>query len=249
MLKKLIALFGGSVAVQQIAQSASNPAEEALLRQIAERSKSDPLIGAKLGSKEITQRILAAMKTAQGVHIESLLCALGAVAGYSCQASLRAQAIAQGLAETALLTSVQTKDGKTYFFGDHLNKPLAESKYSVWGIAGAGAQDAGCKSLPDLTAIFKHTSEVVGTEAFGKLRVPDKNLPHDLSINYVRTLWPALKPVIVKYCPNPEHWPILLSLSIQEVILMGKSVLDPCLAMQLVMEAAIPMSKVNLAAS
>jgi len=116
MLKKLIALFGGSVAVQQTAQSASNPEEEALLRQIAERSKSDPLIGAKLGSKEITQRILAAMKTAQGVHIESLLCALGAVAGYSCQASLRAQAIARGQAETALLTSVETKDGKTFFF-------------------------------------------------------------------------------------------------------------------------------------
>ncbi|RFP34636.1 hypothetical protein D0T24_13615 [Duganella sp. BJB480] len=246
MLKKLLAFFGGSLAVQQAAQSAS-PAEEALLRQIAERSKSDPLIGAKLGGKDVTQRLLAGMKTAQGVHIESLLCALGALAGYACQASVRAQAVARGLPETALLTSVQTKDGQTYFFGDDLNKPLAESRYSVWGIAGGGAQEAGCKSLPDLAAIFRHTSEVVGTDAFGKPRVPDNHVPRDQPINYVRTLWPVLKPVVVKYCPNPEHWPVLLGLSIQEVILMAKTVIDPCLAMQLVMEAAVPMSKVNLA--
>jgi hypothetical protein len=246
MLKKLFAIFGGPTVVRASAQSASHPAEDALLRQIAERSKTDPLIGAKIGSKEVTQRMLSAMKTEQGVHIESLLCALGALAGYSCQASLRAQAVARGLPEAGLLTSVQTKDGKTYFFGDHLNKPLAESKYSVWGIAGAGAQDAGCQSLLDLNDIFKHTSSVVGTEAFGRLRVPDKNVPHDLPLNYVRTLWPALKPLTIKYCQNPEHWPVLFSLSIQEVIVMGKSVLDPCIALRLVMEAAIPMSKVNL---
>ena len=219
-----------------------------MLRENSERSKTDPLIGAKIGSKEVTQRLLAALTTERGVHIESLLCALGALAGYSCQASVRAQAIVRGLPEVGLLTPVQTKDGKTYYFGDNLNKPLAESQYSVWSVAGGGAQQAGCSNLPDLTEIFKHTSSAIGTEAFGKPRVPEKNTPHDLPLNYVRTLWPALKPLVVKFCPNPEHWPVLLGLSIQEVIVMGKSALDPCLALRLVMEAAIPMSKVNLSA-
>jgi hypothetical protein len=248
MLKKLFAIFAGTTAMSTFAQSAATPAEDALFRQIAERSKTDPLIGAKIGSKEITQRLLGAMKTERGVHIESVLCALGALAGYSCQASVRAQAVARGLPEAGLLTAVQTEDGKTYYFGDNLNKPLAESKYSVWSVAGGGAQQAGCNGLPDLSEIFKHAASSVGTDAFGKPRVPEKNTPHDLPINYVRTLWLALKPLIVKFCPNPEHWPILLGLSIQEVIVMGKSALDPCLAIRLVMEAAIPMSKVNLSA-
>jgi hypothetical protein len=246
MLKKLVAIFAGATAAGTFAQSPPNPAEDALFRQIAERSKTDPLIGAKIGSKEITQRLVAAIKTERGVHIESLLCALGALAGYSCQASVRAQAIARGLSEVALLTSVQTKDGKTYYFGDNLNKPLAESQYSVWGLAGGGAQQAGCTKFPDVEEIFKHTSSSVGTELFGKPRLPEKNAPHDLPLNYVRSLWPALKPQIVKFCPNPEHWPVLLGLSIQEVIVMGKATLDPCVALRLVMETAVPMSKVNL---
>jgi len=248
MLKTLLTLLGGTAATRASAQPPASPAEDALLRQISERSKTDPLIGAKIGSKEVTQRLLAALTTERGVHIESLLCALGALAGYSCQASVRAQAIVRGLPEVGLLTPVQTKDGKTYYFGDNLNKPLAESQYSVWSVAGGGAQQAGCSNLPDLTEIFKHTSSAVGTEAFGKPRVPEKNTPHDLPLNYVRTLWPALKPLVVKFCPNPEHWPVLLGLAIQEVIVMGKSALDPCLALRLVMEAAIPMSKVNLSA-
>ena len=204
MLKKLIALLGGTAVTGLHAQAPANPAEEALLRQIAERSKTDPLIGAKIGSKEITQRLLGAMKTERGVHIESLLCALGALAGYSCQASVRAQAVARGLPEAGLLTPVQTKNGNTYFFGDNLNKPLFESQYSVWGVAGGGAQQAGCNNLPDLTEIIKHTASAVGTETFGKPRIAEKNTPHDLPLNYVRTLWPALKPVIQKFCPNPE---------------------------------------------
>ncbi len=248
MLKRLFAFLGGSSGVIAKAEPGASPAEQALLRQIAERSKTDPLIGAKIGSKEVTQRLLTAMKTERGVHIESLLCALGAVAGYSCQAAVRALAVARGLPEASLLTPVETKDGKTFFFGDHLNKPLAESQYSVWGVAGGGAQQAGCANLPDVSEIFKHVSATVGTAAFGTPRVPEGHKPQDTPLSYVRVLWPALRPLIVKFCPNPEHWPILLGLSIQEVIVMGKNTLDPCLALQLVMESAIPMSKVNLGA-
>jgi hypothetical protein len=245
---KTLAILGGAAGAPARAQSSASPSEEALLRQIAERSKTDPLIGAKIGSKEVTQRLIVAMKDERGVHVESLLCALGALAGYACQASVRAQALAAGRAETSLLTTVGTKDGKTYFFGDNLNKPLAESRYSVWGIAAGGAQQAGCSSFPDLADIFKHTSASVGGEAFGKPRMPAKNMPRDSPLNYVRSLWPTLKPLIVKFCPNPEHWPILLALSVQEVIVMGKAALDPCLSLRLVMEAAIPMSKINLSA-
>ena len=246
MLKKLLAALAGVAATGAPAKSTSSSTEEALLRQIAERSKTDPLAGVKIGSGEVTQRLLAILKTERGVHIESVLCALGALAGYSCQASVRAIAVARGLPEVGLLTVVQTRDGKTYYFGNELNKPLAESKYSVWSIAGGGAQQAGCNNPPDLAEVFKHTSSSVGTQSFGKPRVPEKNAPHDLPIKYVRKLWPTLQPLVVKCCPDPEHWPILLGFSIEEIIVTGRSELDPCIAIRLVMESAVPMSKVNL---
>lgn len=246
MLKKILGLIVGARAPVANAQSKTSPFEDAFFRQLAEKSKTDPLIGAKIGKNEILQRLLDAMKTDRGVHIESLLCALGSLAGYACQASVRAQAVARGLPETALLVSAETKDGNTYYFGDNLNKPLAESQYSVWGIAGGGAQQYGCNALPDLTGIFKHVTETGGTPAFGKPRVPDGHAAHDLPINYVKTLWPALFPTIQKFCSNPEHWPVLLALSIQDAIGMGKQTLDPCIALQIVMESAVPMSKVKL---
>jgi len=245
MLKKLFGLLAGSTSVVASSVVKASPAEDALLSQIAERSKVDPLIGAKIGSKEITQRLLAGMKTDRGVHIESLLCALGAIAGYACQASVRATALSRGMVETGLFVTVATKDGKTYYFGDELNKPLAESKHSVWGLSAGAAQKAGCTKLLDVQEIFKHASETVGSIDFGKPRVPAEHVPHDSPLNYVK-LWAVLVPTIKKFCPDPEQWPVLMGLSIQEVIEMAKNVIDPCLALQIVMESAIPMSKVEL---
>lgn len=162
---------------------------------------------------------------------------------------LESAAIAKGASENSPFTIVETKDGRMFFFGDHINKPLIESKYSVWGVVAAGAQDAGCKVLPDETEIFKHVSQTVGAADFGKPRAPANHTPHDSPINYLKTLWPALFPIIQKFCPNPDHWPILLGLSIQLIIEAGKNAIEPCIALHLVMEAAVPMSKVNLAAS
>ena len=214
---------------------------------IRERSKQDPLIGAKVGSKEVFQRLLDGMKDAKGVHIESLLCALGALAGYACQASLRAQSLAKGVPETASFQVVETKGGKQYFFGDPLNNALARSQYSVWGIVGGAAQHAGAKDFPDLNEIFRHTSSVLGSDQFGVPRIPDKHKPGDKPANYLKGVWPALFPTVKMFCPNPADWPILYSLAVQEAIYAGKGVLDPGMAFRIVMESAVPMSKVDLA--
>jgi len=241
MLKKLFSIFRRSTP-DSIKGERQRPDPGPQHATSADQTHSHPLAGARVGGKELTRRMLSAMKAARGVHIESLLCALASVAGYSCQAALRAQATSRGLPEESLLVVVSATDGKKYFFGDHLNRLLAESQYSVWSVSGGGAQAAGCVTLPDLSEIFKHNSSAVGTEQFGKPRVPAHHMPHEPPIAYVRSLWPRLEPFVRTFCPNPEHWPILLSLSIQEVIVMGKSLLDPCLALQLVMESAIPMS-------
>jgi hypothetical protein len=170
-------LFGAKPQETKVPQL--DPKTEALVNAIRERSKEDPLVGAKLGSKEVLQRIIDAMKNERGVHVESLLCALGALAGYSCQANLRAQALSKGMAETAAFQTVETKDGKKYFFGDPLNNALAGSQHSVWGLAAGAAQHAGAKELPDINEMFKHTSSVLGCPQFGIPRVPEKHAAGD----------------------------------------------------------------------
>lgn len=227
----------------------SDPAAAALMAAIKEKRKSDPLVGAKLGSKEVSQRLIDAMKNERGVHVESLLCALGALAGYSCQANLRAQALLKGLSETTAFTVVDAADGRKYFFGDPLNQALAESQYSVWSLAAASAQHNGCSSLPDIAEIFGHVSKTVGSAEFGIPRIPDGHQPGDSPINYVRNLWPNLLPTLKQFCQKPSEWPILFGLAVQEVMNMSKGVIAPDLALKIVMESAIPMSKVDLASA
>jgi hypothetical protein len=238
-------LFGSKS--QEKPEPQLDPKTAALVNAIRERSKEDPLVGAKLGSKEVLQRLIDGMKNERGVHVESLLCALGALAGYSCQANLRAQALSKGMSETAAFQTVGTKDGKKYFFGDPLNNALAGSQYSVWGLAAGAAQHAGAKELPDINEMFKHTSSVLGSPQFGVPRVPEKHTAGDSPMNYLKALWPALFPTVKLFCPNPVDWPILFSLAAQEAITMGKSVIAPDLALKIIMESAIPMSKVDLA--
>ena len=230
-------------------QSTSHSLEEALLYQIRELSKTDPLIGAKIGSKEIFQRLMAGMKKDGVVHIDSLLVALGSLAGYACQAGLRAQATAKGEPESSvLLVAGGTSDGRKYYFGEQLNKRLAESATSVWSLSAGAAQAAGCTIFPDLHEIFKRVSGAVGTADFGTPCFPAGHSSRDIPLNYVRAMWPVLLPIIQKFCPDPEHWSILLSLSIQEAIAAGKTVIEPHIALVLVIEAAIPMSKVDITA-
>lgn len=226
-----------------------DPASQALLRTIEEQRKTDPLIGARLGGREVFQRLLKGMNDERGVHFESLLCALGALAGYACQAQLRAQARAKGLPETAALMTVTAANGRHYFFGDALNQALAETKHSVWSLAAGAAQHHGCTRLPDISALFTHVSQTVGTEAFGIPRFPDGHNAGDLPVNYVKALWPALLPVVTLYCKELSEWPLLFGAALQQALEAGRQVLSLELALQIIMEAAVPMSKVDLAAA
>ncbi|ATG88628.1 hypothetical protein MKLM6_0349 [Methylomonas koyamae] len=222
------------------------PAVESLVATIRERSKQDPLAGAKIAAQEVYQRLTSAMQNDKGVHAESLLCALGALAGYACQASVRQRNLAQGLAEDAGLVMIETGNGSKYFYGDAVNSPLAESQYSVWGLAAAAAQKSGCQTLPDLAAMFCHSMNTIGSGEFGLLRLPLRQSPADQPLNYLKALWPNLLPTVRMLCPHSAHWPILFGLAIQDAIHGGKSVIDPCIALKIVMESAIAMSKVDL---
>jgi hypothetical protein len=209
-------------------------------------SARDPLAGAKLGGAELAERLIAGMAKDGGVHVESLMCAAGALAGYSCQAALRAQNRAEGRDELAQFTVAETTDGQRFFFGDALNKFLAEGKLSVWSLAAGGARGCGCSKMPDIEAIFAHVAESVGGEDFGVPRLPRDHPVHKLPRAYLEELWPRFAPMVERFCPDPVQRPALLGLALQELLSQTKQALDPCLALLVIMESAIPMSKVDL---
>jgi hypothetical protein len=210
-------------------------------------SPNDPLIGAKIGGKELAQRLIDAMKNERGVHAESLMCAAGALAGYACQDAVRTTNRENGRDELSGLAVADTRDGHKYVFGDPLNLPLVEAKMSLWTVAAGGAQACGCTSFPDVGDIFAHVASSVGSESFGVPRLPTDHPVHEMPIVYLERLWVRYAPMAEKFCGKPEDRVLLYAMCIQDLITQTKSVLDPCVALKIVMESAIPMSKVYLA--
>jgi hypothetical protein len=200
----------------------------------------------QLGGKEVFGRIVDRMKDSRGIHVESLLACLGALAGYACQASIRARSLLPGAKSPGMqLVIAQGADGRQYFFGDALNAPLAESRLSLWSLTAGAVQKLG-KPLPDITGIFEHVASTVGGPEFGIPRVPEAHRPADLPINYLKTMWPVILPIAKPYCTEPSELPVVLGLAIEQAIVMGRTVIDPTLAARIVMECAVPMSKVDL---
>jgi hypothetical protein len=173
------------------------------------------------------------------------------LAGYACQISVREEfVVRQGRSEKDVFIVVNSRqNGESYYFGDLLNKPLAESRYSVWSLASGATQKMGLEKLLDLHEIFKHVTNTLGSENFGVPRVPESHKAHEIPFSYVQFLWPQLFPLAQKFCDKPSDWPILFGVAIQEIIFASKDLIDPDLALRIVMESAVPMSKIYVGAN
>jgi hypothetical protein len=202
---------------------------------------TDELQAAKDAAPAILERAFAAASNERGIHVESLFCMLGALAGYACQASVRAQA--PGAPVQALFKIAQAADGSQFYFGDALNRPLAEDAYSVWSLVAGAAHQAGAKQLPDHMAIFREVAGAVGSPGFGVVKFRPGTSAGDTPANYVRAGWPVILEILRAKAPAPKDWPIALGIAAQQAIIMAKDAMPPEVSADIVMQAAIPMSK------
>jgi hypothetical protein len=218
-------------------------------RTLVDAQKRSPTEKQKVGGREIFERITNGLKDERGVHVESQLACLGALAGYACQFSVREQSIKSGAKSPDIGFSIVTgADGRNYYFGGPLNKPLAEDKYSVWSLTAGAVKELG-KPLPDLMNILKHAAATVGGAKFGIPRIPEGHGTGDLPIHYLKAVWPQILPIAQRFCDEPAQLPVVFGLAIQHTIIAAKDAIDPTLAGTIVMECAVPMSKVDLARS
>ena len=131
-------------------------------------------------------------------------------------------------------------------FGDAINQPLAEAPLSLWALLAGQAEHLGDHELPDLEAIIAHVTQSVGTPEFGKPRLPPG---HD-EIRFtpqesLELLWQPFVASLLQALEVPAaDWPLACGLAIQELMAQGKDVLAPHLAATIVMECAVPMSKI-----
>ncbi len=223
--------------------SKDDPALLALQNAIREQAEKDPYVAAKIASKELLERFLTSMKDDKGVHVESVFVALGALAGYACQQSALTQ-LAREETQASLMTITDT-NGKNYYIGDAINQPLLENQLSVASLVGGALEQYG-ETLCDVEEIVKHTIASIGTESFGQPRLPENHQAHYRPLDCL-TLWQPLKEQVLDVFLVPvSDWGLAYGLAIQSFMEQAKDVLSPNIAGIIVMESAIPMSKVIL---
>jgi hypothetical protein len=206
--------------------------------------------------------LMSDLKTQRGIHTETLMTVIGALAGFAAQnAALNSIASRMPSIKPGSLAIVQTKTGGIFLFGNAINAFLFPELGSVLPLAalvGGAALSAGAKQdeLPNLGEIAAHIASVVGTPEFGKLRVPPGVVPQLEPLAALSKFWPGTLNILSrppikalfrrKEAPLQEiHWPIILGLVASQSIKMSQNALHPRISAALVMESAVITSKID----
>ena len=197
-------------------------------------------------SKEIVDWLMVELRDGRGVHCETMLTVLGALAGFAAQQSVWAAAIEAGVTPKQAFMVMGTKTGESFYYSEAVNQLLASTKpdgFSLWGFVASLAQRGGAKQLPDPLIYFKHTSGVIGSDQFGVPRMPQGHMPRLMPREALNRYWPKARSLMENV--KTELWPVVLTMAISRAMMMMKDACALDFACHIVMEAAVPMSKID----
>jgi len=241
-LSSVVTLLCSCTASSQTSNTTQTPAEASVTSSVKE---GNPQIAAEAIHAYFEKKYSKDKAT----QLESVLSALGASAGFGTQMAIREGFIKTGKVPAGKAFMVfETKDGSKYFFGDFLNHGLFEApqgQITVWSLVGGGAQKAGAKTLPDIIEIVKYNASTIGTPSFGIPRLPKGYQPQELPTQILHNSWNDVQSILVSQHINPTFWGWVPALAAQKLIIQEKDKIEPSVAAKIVMESALPMSKVD----
>lgn len=206
--------------------------------------------------REVIGRTIAAVlmaseiKRGGRIHAETVLTEIGALAGFAAQMAIRKAIIApHQLDPNEILPEVVTKNGEKYYFSDTLNWMLFENlstpPYSIWAYLVDVVPQESRGELPDMADILGHAARTIGTFRFGVPRLPAEHMPHKMPRAALEEHWRAVVQEFEASGRGAAEWPFDLAFAAQWQMLTSRDHLALPLAARIVMEAAIPMSKVD----
>jgi len=212
---------------------------------LSERRKED-----KSPSEALSQMIMSGLQDNKGVHIETVLTTLAALTGFSTQMAVREKLIKTNqMSEKDAFQIVETNNGEIYYGGNIMNDPLirvAEGHSSLFSFVAGTAQAMGATKFPDINNIFQHTESTYGNEKFGVPRLPQGHMPKYTPEELLKDSWKVVSAYLLVHDESdPLMWPFLLSNATAHFSTIVRGAIDPDLIAFIVMESAIPMSRIN----
>lgn len=216
---------------------------QSFFRQLNKVCEQEPLTGAKMGAENIWNLFLSMFKESDGrINAKTVLLWTSGLAGYACQLSAWEKARLDG--KSPELFSVQTKDGKNFYMGEGINRPLLSGQNSIWNLAAGIYQKLEpSRPLPDITELMKKSISVIGNEDY---KVWNEIDPYQMLKEYTQ-FWKLHEDIITSCCKSPDEWPLLFGLVLQKALQMTVKATPPkqdCLEMA--MENALFTSKMDM---
>lgn len=215
---------------------------EALQKAFADKFFNDVTVGDEAAAVTVLKVVVDFLRETNRYKVDALFTALGAVAGFSCQADLREQAHQLGVLPPFLVAT--TANGSKYFYGDQLNGPLVDDQLSIWSLVKARLEKAG-DALPDINEIFVYVTDTIGTPDFGSVRYPDGLGCDTTPLMFVQQLWSRVLPKLLESCNGSVHWPITCGKTLQHAMASTAKLISPTTTAKMAMEAAVAMSKIE----
>lgn len=143
---------------------------------------------------------------------------------------------------------VQTDNGSRYYYGEIFDKPMFSTeagRASVWSIVASGAFKAGAKAYPDIHKMAAVNAKRLGTQAYGRIDVAVNHQPKDSPQVALKKHWKLTEQIIRAKQSEPMAWSSELAMIAQDLIVLHKDILQPEIALQIFMQSAISMSKID----
>jgi len=175
----------------------------------------------------------------------SILNALGACAGFAAQVAVWHELVLPAKRNPGdFLVYLTTKSHETFFFGEAINQFLfSATRDRVSFLSLAAATLSNASELLDIRELTGHVARSVGQESFGRPRVPPSvDLPELPRIALTRT-WGKATRILQGH--RHAEWPALLGAAAYNIVNSNRRFLAPPVAFKILLEAAVPMSKLD----
>jgi hypothetical protein len=202
---------------------------------------------AKAAADLIGPGAMSVAMSERGVHVESLLVALGAVAGYACQVAAWISPPPAAIRDESTVRGVEVRgaDGRSYFLADAINHYLLESPMSVWNVAAGVIPQLSARALPDVAEIVQHVASSIGTESFGAIRFPPGTSAGHPPSEYLSRLWPTTREKLDQSGLSPAEWSIAFGIAGQIMLFAARDTVEPTIALAILIETAVAMAKID----
>ena len=176
----------------------------------------------------------------------TVLTIVGALAGYAAQRAIWEGVVQTGgLSPTDVFEVRESEAGEKFYFSAETDKLMGslDPRYlSIWKIINATSKSTTGEH-PDVTELLAHCAATVGTPEFGIPRLPDGRQPNMLPRDAVNRLWAKARQHLAK--TEPTLWPMNIAVAARSLIVSAQRAVPMPVAVKIVMEAAVPMSRLD----